>query len=114
MKLTFLLYKTRGCCGVRNYESHIQGDKPVVIGFFTRWSQPWQLMIPIFQELKEILGERATILEIDIENEPQLAESYQVQTIPTLIIFHKGQVLWRKNGISTLHEILENLQILIA
>ncbi|MFI5185120.1 MAG: thioredoxin family protein [Chitinophagales bacterium] len=96
-----------------NYESHIQGNRPVVIDFFAEWSQPSKLMAPIFQEVKEKVGERAAILNIDVEKEQELAEFHNIQTVPTLIIFHKGQAIWRKNGISSAHEILEHLQSLL-
>jgi len=96
-----------------NYESHIQGDKPVVIDFYAEWSQPCKLMTPILHEVKKVVGERAVMLSMDIEKERAFAQIYNVQTVPTLIIFHKGQILWRKNGISSAHEILEHLQMLV-
>lgn len=96
-----------------NYESCIQSNKPAVIDFSAGWCQPSKLMIPIFQELKKIVGDRATILNVDVEEEPALAELYKVQTIPTIMIFHKGQVLWKKNGISSSHEILEHLKTIL-
>ena len=96
-----------------NYESHLQGDKPVIVDFFTEWCEPCKLMIPVIREIKGIVGERATILSIDVEKEDWLAELYHIQTLPTLMIFHRGQVLWRKNGISSGHEILEHLQMVM-
>lgn len=96
-----------------NYESHIQGDKPVVADFFAEWCEPCKLMEPIFRKVAARVGARATILNIDIDIEPALAELYNIKAVPTVMIFHKGQVLWRKNGISSAHEILERLQLLI-
>jgi thioredoxin 1 len=96
-----------------NYESHIQGDKPVVIDFYAEWCQPCKLMTPILHEVKKAVGERAVILNMDIEKEPAFAELYNIQTVPTLIIFYKGQMLWRRNGISSAREILEHLQTLV-
>jgi thioredoxin 1 len=99
--------------GMLNFESHIQGDKPVVIDFFTEWCQPCKLMVPILQEVKETVGERASVLKMDIEKDPAFAELYSIQSVPTLMIFRKGQVHWRKNGITSAHEILEHLQTLL-
>lgn len=96
-----------------SFESHIQGDKPAVIDFFTEWCQPCKLMVPILQEVKEAVGERASVLKMDIEKDPVFAELYSIQSVPTLMIFRKGQVYWRKNGITSAHEILEHLQTLL-
>ena len=85
----------------------------MVMEFFAEWCQPCNLMTPILQQVKARVGERATILSVDIEKEPSLAQQYKVQAVPTLIVFHQGQVLWRKNGISPAHEILEHLQTMI-
>ncbi len=98
----------------RNYESYLEGETPVVVNFLAEWCQPCKLMVPVLHELKELLGERIRVISIDIETEPALTELYSVQTVPTLLILHHGQVLWRKNGISTLHEILEHLQLIIV
>ncbi len=96
-----------------NYESHIQGEKPVVIDFYADWCQPCKLMTPILQEVKKTVGERAVILNMDVEKEPAFAELYDIRAVPTIIVFHKGQILWRKNGISSAHEILNHLQMVI-
>lgn len=98
---------------MKNYESHIKGNKPTVVDFYAEWCQPCKLMEPILHEVKSVAGERATILSIDIDNESAIAKLYNIQTVPTLIIFHKGQILWRKNGISPAHEILEHLQVIM-
>jgi thioredoxin 1 len=96
-----------------NYESHIQGNKPVIIDFFAEWSRACKLMVPILREVKETMGERAIVLNVDVEKEQELAALYDIQTVPTLMIFHRGQVLWRKNGFSSVHEILGHMQLMI-
>jgi thioredoxin 1 len=96
-----------------NFESHIQGGKPVVVEFYAEWSAPCKLMIPVLHEVRETVGERATVLRINIEKDKAYAEDYAVQTVPTLIIFKKGIAVWRKNGIAPSHEILEHLNLLM-
>ena len=98
---------------VMNYESHIHGDKPVIIQFFADWCPPRRLMTPIFHEVKARVGERVTILNVDVECEPELAKLYNIQTLPTIAIFHRGRLIWRKNGIATAHEMLEHIQMII-
>lgn len=96
---------------MKEFESHIQAGKPVVAEFFAEWSQPCQLMIPIMQEVKETIGDRATLIRINIDKDEGYAREYDVRTVPTVMIFKEGHLIWRKNGIAPTHEILEHLNL---
>jgi len=92
-----------------SFESHIQGDKPVIVDFFAEWCGPCKMMTPILQELKKTVGDAVTVLKIDIDKNPRYAEQFNVRAVPTLIIFKKGNVLWRKSGVTRAQEILQQL-----
>jgi len=92
-----------------SFESHIQGDKPVIVDFFAEWCGPCKMMTPILQELKKTVGDTVTVLKIDIDKNPRYAEQFNVRAVPTLIIFKKGNVLWRKSGVTKAQEILQQL-----
>ena len=92
-----------------SFESHIQGDKPVIVDFFAEWCGPCKMMTPILQELKKTVGDTVTVLKIDIDKNPRYAEQFNVRAVPTLIIFKKGNVLWRKSGVTRAQEILQQL-----
>jgi thioredoxin 1 len=96
-----------------DFESHIQGAKPVLVEYYAGWSEPCKLLIPVLQEVKEQAGDRATVLQIDIEQDKPYADDYQVYAVPTLILFKQGHVLWRKTGLASAHEILEHLNLLM-
>ena len=96
-----------------NFESHIQGEKPLLVEYYADWSEPCKLLVPVLQQVKETAGDRAVILRINIDEDKAYAEDYQVYTVPTLLLFHRGQIIWRKNGISSSHEILEHLNLLM-
>lgn len=95
------------------FDGYIEGDKPVIADFFAGWSDPCKLMDPVLMELKEQLGDRANVVRIDIEKEPVCVEMFKIWSVPTVIIFRKGQELWRKTGITPAHEILTNLNYYI-
>jgi thioredoxin 1 len=96
-----------------NFESHIEGQKPVVVDFYAEWCGPCKLMSPVLQDLKGKIGERATILKMDIDKNPAFAKMYGIQAVPTLLIFKQGRVVWRKSGVTPAHEILDRLTPLL-
>ena len=92
-----------------SFETHVQGDKPVVVDFFAEWCGPCKMMTPILQELKKTVGDTVTVLKIDIDKSPRYAEQYNIRAVPTLLIFKKGNIIWRKSGVTRAREILEHL-----
>jgi thioredoxin 1 len=96
---------------MNNFEGHINGDKPVLVDFFAEWCGPCKMMGPVLREVKERVGDRATVLKMDIDRVPYYAEMYGVQAVPTLIIFKKGNIIWRKSGVVPAHEILSHINM---
>ena len=87
----------------------IKGHKPVLVDFSAEWCGPCKMMPPILKEVKEKTGNRATILKMDVDKNRHYAEKYGIQSIPTLIIFKEGKIVWRKSGVSSANEIMQHL-----
>lgn len=77
----------------------IKGEKPVLVDFSAEWCGPCKMMKPILDELRKRMGDKIRILKIDIDESPLVSSVYNIQGVPTLILFQQGNILWRQSGV---------------
>jgi thioredoxin 1 len=90
-----------------SFNEIIQSDKPVLVDFFATWCGPCQMLAPILKDVKTNLGERISIIKIDVDKNQAVAAQYQVRGVPTMILFQNGKQLWRQSGVISKEEIIK-------
>ena len=88
----------------------IQGNKPVLIDFSAEWCQPCKMMPPILKEVKKQMGDKIRILKIDVDRNPAIAQKHQIQSVPTMMVFKNGQVVFRQSGVMQAGQIVQMMQ----
>lgn len=98
-----------------NFEAEVlKADKAVLVDFFATWCGPCRQMLPLVTELSEELADTVKIVKLDVDEAGATAEKYEIQSIPTMILFKNGQVKATHNGACTKAElqswILDNIK----
>ena len=83
---------------MESFNDVISSDQPVLVDFYATWCGPCKTMHPILSELKQRTGDRLRIIKVDIDRYQETAQRFNVQAVPTLMLFRNGQCLWRQSG----------------
>jgi thioredoxin 1 len=89
------------------FQDIINSETPVLLDFYGTWCGPCQMLGPILKQVKDSLGERVSIIKIDVDKNQELAAKYQIRGVPTMMLFQNGKQLWRQSGVLSKEEIIE-------
>ena len=88
-----------------SFSELIQSEIPVLVDFSAEWCGPCKMLAPILKELKSKVGDAVKIIKIDIDANEELANSLQIRSVPTLIVFQNGEAKWRESGVMTVVQL---------
>jgi thioredoxin 1 len=95
---------------MKDFNEIIKSSKPTLVDFYAIWCSPCKMMSPIIEQTKKDLGNTATVLKIDIDKNTDVARKYGIRSIPTLVLFKEGEVVWRQGGVPSKNLIVESVK----
>lgn len=94
----------------KNFSQLINTENPILIDFFAEWCAPCKMMPPILAEVKQQMGDKVTIIKMDVDKNPDLAQQLHISGVPTLMLFKDGQTLWRQSGVVPAAQLVKVLE----
>ncbi len=91
---------------METFNNVIAEDRLVLVDFFATWCQPCKMMHPVLEQVKATLGDKVRIIKVDVDKYGHTAAQYGIQAVPTLMLFRKGQTLWRQSGAMSKADLL--------
>ncbi|MEJ7822415.1 MAG: thioredoxin [Chitinophagaceae bacterium] len=83
---------------METFSKILKDEKPVLVDFFAEWCGPCKTMAPELKKFADTHKEKVRVLKVDIDKNRATAEQFNIQGVPTLILFKNGKVLWRQSG----------------
>lgn len=90
-----------------SFNEILQKNSLVLIDFSAAWCGPCQMLAPILKEVKDEMGDKLSIIKIDIDKNQTVANKFHVQGVPTLILYKDGNQVWRQSGLQPKDELIK-------
>ena len=90
---------------MEKFNDVINSDQLTLVDFYATWCGPCKMMHPVLEQLKADLGDSIRIIKLDVDKSGDIAEAYRIQSVPTLMLFRGGEMLWRQSGVMRLADL---------
>ena len=96
------------------FEAALAGGQPLVVDFWAEWCMPCRMLAPVVEQLAQAYAGRITVAKINVDEEPELAQQYGVQSIPCLLYFKNGQPVGELVGVRPYEQLAAAADKLLA
>ena len=90
---------------MEKFNDVINSNQLTLVDFYATWCGPCKMMHPVLEQLKADLGDSIRIIKLDVDKSGDIAEAYRIQSVPTLMLFRGGEMLWRQSGATRLADL---------
>ena len=91
------------------YDEIVKSHPLVLVDFYADWCGPCKMMVPVFKELKQKMGDKVKIVKIDTERNQQLSAKMGIRSIPTMVLYKEGKQVWQQPGAMPLNSLQQKL-----
>lgn len=95
---------------METFKEILSGEKLVLVDFYATWCGPCKAMAPVIEDLGKEVQEIARVLKIDVDKNEALAAQYHIRSVPTFILFKKGEPVWRHSGMIDKAALVEQIR----
>lgn len=88
----------------------VNAEQPTLVDFHATWCGPCKMMAPALKDISKKMAGKAKVLKIDIDKNQKLASKLNVRSVPTLVIYQKGKIVWRQSGALSAHQMEKALK----
>lgn len=96
---------------MEKFNDVINSNQLTLVDFYATWCGPCKMMHPVLEQLKTDLGDSIRIIKLDVDKSGDIAEAYRIQSVPTLMLFRRGEMLWRQSGAMRLADLKATISI---
>lgn len=86
---------------MKNFDEIIRESRPTIVDFYATWCGPCMRQLAIIENFERKMGNEVTVLKVDIDKEKDLVEKYHIKSVPTILVFKNGEVMWRGSGVQS-------------
>ncbi len=86
---------------MKQFDEIIKDSRPTVVDFYATWCGPCRRQMPIIDNLKAKMGDEVNVVKVDVDEDKDLVDRYRIRSVPTILIFKNGEVMWRASGIQS-------------